>query len=99
MIGGQNNLITVLELRQLLHQLKDLRPDIGIRFRLMGEMWQPHHLGVMKVSEKGVMLNHKSVKALVIVTDLNNVMQFDIDHPFQQFRPHFHYNVSPVLVT
>lgn len=99
MFPEHNNLITILELRRLLQELKDSRPDIGVRFRMMGEMWHKNHLQIFIISEKGVILNHRSQRDLVIISNLNNVMQFDIDHPFQQFRPHFHYHVNHIPET
>jgi hypothetical protein len=94
-IETKNNEVTVLELRRLLHSLKDLRPDICIRFRLMGEMWQNNHMRVLQPSEKGVALNDERTNQLVFIRDLNMVMQFEIDRTFQQYQPHFHYSVNP----
>jgi hypothetical protein len=94
----KTHLVPVLELRRLLFELKDLRPDICIRFRLMGEMWQNNHHRVLKLTEKGVALNDGKLNKLIFVQDLNNVMQFEIDQPFQHYQPHFHYTVDPSLV-
>jgi hypothetical protein len=92
------NLIPVLELRRLLFELKDLRPDIHIRFRIISEMWQNNHHRVLKLTEKSVALNDEKSNKLIFIQDLNNVMQFEIDHSFQQYQPHFHYTVNPSLV-
>jgi hypothetical protein len=70
------NLIPVLDLRRLLFELKDLRPDIHIRFRIIGEMWQNNHHHVLKLTEKGVALNDEKSNKLIFILDLNNVMQF-----------------------
>ena len=86
----------MLELRRLLYELKDQRPDIGIRFRIMGSMWQQDHNVVTKLTEKGVILHDG--KGLVCVHDLNGVMQFEIDKPYQNFEPHFHYMVDASMV-
>lgn len=91
--------IPILEFKKLLHQLNDLRPDIRIRVRLMGEMWQTHHHRVLQVTEKGVALHDDATKRLVMIADLGQVMQFEIDQSFQQFEPHFHYSVDPALVS
>jgi hypothetical protein len=92
-----NDSVPVLALRRLLHDLKDLRPDIGVRFRLIGEMWQPNHTRIIQLTEKGVALNDERSNKLIFVRDLLNVMQFELDRTFQQYQPHFHYNVNPVL--
>lgn len=93
------NQIPILEFKRLLHQLRDLRPDIGIRIRLMGEMWQTSHHHILQVTEKGVALHEEETKRLVIVADLGQVMQFELDQSFQHYEPHFHYSVDPALVS
>lgn len=87
--------ISVLKLRGLLFELKDLRPDICIRFRLIGVMWQTNHLRIFKITEKGLALHDENANKLIILNDLQNVIQFEIDHSFQQYQPHFHYSVDP----
>ena len=91
--------IPIIEFKRLLHQLRDHRPDIGIRVRMMGEMWKSSHFNVFQVTEKGVILCDDATKKLVMVPDLTQVMQFELDQSFQQYEPHFHYSVDPVLVS
>lgn len=91
-------LISVLELRRLMVDLTEKRPDICIRFRLLGELWAVHFLRVMRLSEKGVVLFDENA-GLVSVSDLNFIMQFEIDKPFQGFQPYYHYEVTPVFNT
>jgi hypothetical protein len=97
-ITQNTNIVSVLELKRLLYALKDLRPDICIRFRLMGEMWQVNHLRIVNIREKGVTLKDEELNELVVVPELNNVMQFELDRAFQQYQPHFHYPVDPAFV-
>lgn len=94
----KTNQVPVLALKRLLHELKDLRPDIRVRFRLIGEMWQTNHLTILSLTEKGVVLNDERLNKLIFVQDLSNIMQFELDHSFQEYQPHFHYNVGPELV-
>jgi hypothetical protein len=89
--------IAVLELRRLLFELKDLRPDIFVRFRLLGEMWQPNFAQVIKLTERGVILCNERTNELRSISDLNSVVQFEIDSAFQQFHPHNHYTVEPSM--
>jgi hypothetical protein len=89
--------ITVLELRRLLIELRDKRPDICVRFRLLGEMWFQHFMRITVVHDKGVILNNEVSNKILRVSDLSNVMQFEIDHGFQNFRPHFHYRIRPTV--
>lgn len=91
-------LISVLELRRLLVDLGEKRPDICVRFRLLGELWTVNFLRVIRITERGAVLLDESL-GLVSVSDLNFVMQFEIDRPFQGFQPYYHYEVTPVFNT
>jgi hypothetical protein len=88
-------LISVLELKRLLVELKDRRPDICFRYRLLGEMWKPNFMRIIDISEKGAVLNDENNNKLLFLPDLTQVMQFELDAKFQQFQPHFHYEVQP----
>ena len=90
-----SGLVSVLELKRLLVELKDKRPDISIRYRLLGEMWAQHFMRILRITEKGVMLNDEASNKLVIITDLANIMQFEVDNRFQNFQPFYHYEVKP----
>jgi hypothetical protein len=90
------NLISVLELRRLLHDIQDRRPDICVRFRLLGEMWSPNFLSVSSVNGKGVLMKDHHGSKLISVSDLTNVMQFELDNAFIGFQPHYHYEVKPL---
>ena len=97
-ITMNKTLISVLELRRLIVDLSEKRPDICIRFRLLGELWTVHFMRVMKISGKGGLFFDEN-NHLVSIADLNFVMQFEIDKPFQGFQPYFHYEVTPVYAT
>jgi hypothetical protein len=88
-------LISVLELKRLLVELKDKRPDICFRYRLLGEMWKPHFMRIIDINEKGAVLNDETNNKLIFLPDFTQVMQFELDAKFQQFQPHFHYDVQP----
>jgi hypothetical protein len=91
-----NNQVAVLELRRLLFELKDLPPDIFIRFRVLGEMWQVNFSQVVRLTEQGVYIFNVQTKEVTLLRDLNNVIQFEIDSAFQQYQPHDHYTVVPL---
>lgn len=75
-----------------------MRPDIGIRVRLMGEMWQPIYHRVFQITDRGVALCEEVSRKLVMIPDLGHVMQFELDQVFKQFEPHFHYAIDPACV-
>jgi hypothetical protein len=95
-VDKSKNLISVLELKRLLVDLREKRPDICVRYRLLGEMWITNSLRVVHVTEKGVILNDESKNKMVTLADLASVMQFELDAPFQGFQPHYHYDVMPM---
>jgi len=86
--------VGVLELRRLLVQLKEHRPDICFRYRLLGQMWAENFLRVILVTDKGVLLNDETSSKLLKIQNLNHVIQFELDKPFQTFEPYFHYEVA-----
>lgn len=95
----KENQVEVLQLRRLLYDLHSLRPDIGVRFRVMGEMWQPKYLHVFKVTEHGVALQDPDSRRLLLIPDLAQVMQFELENTFRQYDALLHYDVSPEKVS
>jgi len=97
-ITVNKTLISVLELRRLIVDLSEKRPDICIRFRLLGELWAVYFLRAMKLTDKGALFYDEN-NNIVSISDLNFAMQFEIDKPFQGYQPYFHYEVTPVFNT
>jgi|SRR5688572_31589190 hypothetical protein len=87
-------LISVFDLKRLLQTLKDERPDICFRFRVLGEMWVTNPMRVLAVTEKGAILRDENTNKIINLPSLALVMQFEIDAPFHGFQPHFHYHVQ-----
>lgn len=85
--------VAVLALKRLLVELKDHRPDICVRYRLLGQMWAKNFLRVVQVTELGVVLNDEATNRLVNIPDLSHIMQFELDKAFQSFQPYIHYDV------
>ena len=92
-----DNLISTAELKSLLFDLKDKRPDVCVRFRLLGQMWAENFMRVIMITEKGAIFNDESINEFVNVSDLANIMQFEVGNRFQNFQPHYHYEVKPVV--
>lgn len=87
--------ISTLQFRRLLHDLLSREPDVKVRFRLIGKMWKPNFLKIYNVTEHGAIFTDETIDEFVFVSDLTEVMQFEIDFRFQDFHPHFHYEVKP----
>jgi hypothetical protein len=93
---GAHNLISVIELRRLLIELKDKHPDVCIRFRILGEMWFRNFVKIVYVTEKGAILHDEQAGKLLAVLDLNSVVQLELDGRFQNYQPYLHYDVKPL---
>jgi hypothetical protein len=87
--------VGLLELRRLLFELNEHRPDICLRYRLIGQMWTPNFMRVIHPTEKGVILNDETSNKLNTISDISRLMQFELDKPFQNYQPYFHYDVVP----
>ena len=85
--------VAVLELRRLLVELKEHRPDICIRYRLIGQMWAQNFLRVIQISDPGVLLSDETSNKLVTIPDISQIIQFELDKPFQFYQPYFHFEV------
>lgn len=93
-ISNATTEISVLDLRRLLFDLKKHGRGGCIRFRLLGEMWQLRHSKVLNITEHGAAFIEEGTNKLIFVQDLTSVIQFELDGPFQNYRPHFHYTVN-----
>jgi hypothetical protein len=87
--------ISVLELKRLLIDLKDKKPGVLARFRLLGELWATNFMSIAAITEKGVIFKDEVINSFVILSNLSDVIQFEIDEPFQGYKPFNHYNVTP----
>jgi hypothetical protein len=95
---NKDKFLTSVELRRLLFSLMDSRPDVGIRFRFIGQMWQGDYSRIVKVTGKGGLFSDEKTSRIYGIQNLDNVVQFEIDQRFQEFEPHFHYSILPVAV-
>ena len=87
------NKIAVLALKRLLVELKEHRPDICIRYRLLGQMWLNNFLRVVEISENGVVLYDEAISTFVRIPELSAIIQFELDKTFQSYQPYVHYDV------
>ena len=87
--------IPVIELRRLLVELQEHRPDICIRCRMIGKMWMPNFLRLIRVTDHGVVFRDELSDKVLSLPDLSQIIQFEIDKAFQLYQPYFHYDVIP----
>jgi hypothetical protein len=88
-----NKSLTVLELKRLLFDLKDQRPDICIRYRLMGEMWRENFTKIVTIADDRLFVEDLRMGFIIHIQNMANIMQFEIDHSFQNFQAHYHYDI------
>lgn len=90
-----NTLISVTELKQMLVVIVDHQLSVCFRFRILGEMWHPTFMRVIRVTDRGVLLNDDVNNKMHHIVDLSHVVQFEIDQRLHNFHPHFHYELTP----
>lgn len=88
------NRFSVLQLKQLLIDINEHAPNVCVRFRLLGEMWQPNMVRMISITDNRALVNDE-VKNKLISVDLTSVVQFEMDNKFKGFQPYFHYEVVP----
>lgn len=86
--------ISVSELKRLLYELRDRQPYTYIRVRSLGDLWKQNFMMIFNISEAGVILYDETLKRLFKISDLSTIIQFELDNNFQEYRAHFHYDVS-----
>ena len=89
------NVISVVELKRLLIEMKEKKPDACVRFRLIGELWARSFMSVAAITDRGVVLKDDVNNTFIAISNLSDVIQFEIDEPFPGFRPYNHYDVKP----
>jgi hypothetical protein len=88
------SVISVLQLKQLLIDIKENGQGVCVRFRSLGEMWQINMVRIVAVTDNRVLVNDEVTNKLISL-DMNHVMQFEVDHKFKGLEPYFHYDVIP----
>jgi hypothetical protein len=56
-------------------------------------MWMDNFLHVIHLTDKGALLNNETSRKFLKVPDLSQIMQFELDKPFQLYQPYYHYDV------
>lgn len=88
--------VSTTQLKRLLSRLADYpESEVCIRTRILGEMWHPNFMRVLRLSDKGVvMLNDETLRKAVIIPFARDIIQFELDKRFENYSPHFHYTVK-----
>lgn len=87
--------VSVLLLKKLLYELDDIQSHTCVKVRLLGQRWQQSFMSVVNICDDGVLLYDHSNGAFLHISEVDDIIQFEIDQSFQIFEPHFHYYVVP----
>jgi hypothetical protein len=90
-MNTSKNYISTLTLRNMLYDMHGRKNSVGFRFRLLGEMWRPNFMRIVKITERGAIFSDDQTKEFVFVADLADVVQFEIDDRLMEY----HYEVAP----
>jgi hypothetical protein len=90
-----NNPITTPYLRHLLSDLDGRRQTVGIRFRILGEMWKPNFMRLVRLTDRGAIFMDESTQEFVFVPELMDIVQVEVEDRLLDLEPHFHYEVTP----
>ena len=89
-------LVSVNELKRLLFTIFEGSQPINIRYRLLGQLWHPNFLRIVKMTnDSGAVFYDSSRNTLLSLADLSAIIQFELDCPLHSFQPNFHYQVTP----
>jgi hypothetical protein len=88
--------VSIVALQRLLVELKERKPNVCFRFRVMGEMWHPNFVRIISINDKTVMLLDQQANKLLTV-NLSLIVQFEIDIGYQEYSPNFHYTVEHLI--
>lgn len=94
--------ISIFDLKQLLIELYEVRPDTRIKIRLGNEPWTPNFLSIIHLAGltnnppdfQGVIFNDEALQKLVLVKDLQEIRQFIIDKSFPGYKRNVEYNIK-----
>jgi hypothetical protein len=94
-VRDASKVVSVLQVRRLLYDLRDNRLNVCVRFRRLGEMWKSNFMRIVDLNDRGAIFNDETTNEFVFVMDLTEVMQFELDNRFQSYEPYYHYEVTP----
>lgn len=87
-----SDVITPLEFKRILFELWEHSPQTKIRLRAMGKMWDRNFLQVVHITGGDAIILHGSDQMKQV--SINDIVQFELETKFQDFRPNNHYTVE-----
>ena len=87
-----SDVITPLDFKRILFELWEHSPQTKIRLRVMGKMWDRNFLQVVHITGGDAIILHGSDEMKQV--SINDIVQFELETKFQDFRPNNHYTVE-----
>src|SRR5687767_1852682 len=93
--------ISIPELKKLLFEIKRFRPDIQVRFRLLGQNWHTNFVQIGALSGLSddyetsalISFNDTSANCSFFIRNIKELIQIELDTPFGVYKPYIHYTV------
>jgi hypothetical protein len=85
--------VSALELKRLLFDIRDRRPDVRIRVRLLGKMWGESFCSVDGISENEASLFDAYKETTISISNFNEIIQFELECSFFGYQAFYHYEV------
>jgi hypothetical protein len=93
-----SNYILMLQMRGLLHEFWNQRPDIIKSFRLIREKWEAHFSVNHNVYRQGVVLREQRNESY-LTNELRAIVLFEVERSFQILPASQHYFQSlPIII-
>lgn len=87
-----SDVITPLDFKRILFELWEHSPQTKIRLRVIGKMWDRNFLQVVHITGGDAIILHGSDQMKQV--SINDIVQFELETKFQDFRPNNHYTVE-----
>lgn len=91
--------ISLLEFKRLLSDIRNRRPDVRVRVRLLGKMWAEQFCAVDFLNDNQVVLFDQREDEYHYINNINDVAQFELECPFFGYDAFYHYDLSGPLET
>lgn len=86
--------VEAFALKDLLHDLAVVETQISIRVHVKGQPPASSFASVLVFAKHAIILAHMPSRTVINITDLHEVVAFEIDRPYKAFLPHRLYSVN-----
>jgi len=91
--------LSTIEFRRLLHDIRDRRPDVRIRVRIIGKMWGDRFCTIDFINENQVVLFDETEDYYHYINNIDDIIQFELECSFFGYQAFYHYEVVTLIPT